>query len=143
MRALYIHLHCAKENGKSPIVAKMEAANAAAEAAAASATLESGPAGEHDANGVIDPSRNEANTHLEALEIDSLKFTNDNTQAIYVSGNLYIYSLKFHTSKHNLTHKCTLTNGLRCINIVAYGQFYIYGCSKSFTTISSVQDMQF
>jgi hypothetical protein len=93
MRALFIHLHCAKENGKPPIVAKMEAANAAAAVA-----LESGPAEGHDANLIIDPNRNEATTQLEALDIDSLKFTNEKTQEVYVSGNLYCFSLIFHGS---------------------------------------------
>ena len=90
MRALYIHLHCAKENGKSPIVAKLEAAAAAAEAAATAAALESGPSAMNDADVVIDPSRDEANTQLEVLDINSLRFTNEKTQAVYVSYNMYI-----------------------------------------------------
>ncbi|KAF3336028.1 hypothetical protein FCM35_KLT20535 [Carex littledalei] len=102
MRALYIHLHCAKEDGKSPIVAQMEAAAAAAAAAAAvtaaAAAVESRPVYPNEANGVIDPSTDEANTQLESLDINSLQFTNDQTQAVYVSDNMYIYSLKCHPS---------------------------------------------
>lgn len=100
MRALFIHLHCAKENGKSPIVAQMEAAAAAAAVTAAAAAVESGPADLNEANGVIDPSTTEANTQLEALDIASLHFTNEQTQSVYVSGNLYIYLLKCHTLVH-------------------------------------------
>lgn len=105
MRALYIHLHCAKENGKSPIVAKLEAAAAA---------LESGPSAMNDADGVIDPSRDEANEQLEALDINSLRFTNDKTQAVYVSYNMLINLLKFHTNLHRLeslsNQSCTASN---------------------------------
>ncbi|KAF3326481.1 Plant transposase (Ptta/En/Spm family) [Carex littledalei] len=100
MRALFIHLHCAKENGKSPIVAQMEAAAAAAAVTAAAAAVESGPADLNEANGVIDPSTTEANTQLEALDIASLHFTNEQTQSVYASGNLYIYLLKCHTLVH-------------------------------------------
>lgn len=94
MRALYIHFHCAKVNGKSPIVAKMEAATAAANAAAEGG---SGPSEINEDAGLIDPSGNEVNTQLEALDMNSLQFTNEKTQEVYVSFNMYIYLLKFLT----------------------------------------------
>jgi len=78
MTELYLHLHCRRQNGKSPIVARMEAASTGA-----------GPTENSDANVLMDTSTEESNCTIEALDINSLQFTNRKTQAVYVSCNMF------------------------------------------------------
>jgi hypothetical protein len=69
------------------LLQKLETA-AAATAAAADADSSAAVGSEiNDANGVINPSTNEADTQLDALDINSLKFTNSKSQEVYVSCN--------------------------------------------------------
>ena len=75
---LYIHIHCRPENGKSPVVARIESA-----LLADSATNENG-----DGNGLMDPTSEETTTQVQDFDISSLQFTNTKSQAVYVSCNI-------------------------------------------------------
>lgn len=79
MRELFIHLHCRRDSqGKSPIVAKLEAA-------AAAEKLRAEQMENADAIGLINPSTEEIPTGTEELDVNTLQFNNTKTEAIYVS----------------------------------------------------------
>lgn len=77
---LYAHLHCSKVNGKSPIVAQIEAAMKAAEANTEFT----------DGNGPMESITDESCTEIPDLDVNSLHFTNTDSQAVYVSCITYI-----------------------------------------------------
>lgn len=79
MRDLFIHLHCRRDSkGKTPIVAKLEAA-------AEAEKLRAEQMENADAIGLMDPSTEEIPTGIEDLDVNSLQFANNRTESIYVS----------------------------------------------------------
>ncbi|KAF3330251.1 hypothetical protein FCM35_KLT03605 [Carex littledalei] len=87
MRELYIHLHCRRDNGKSPIETQLEAAT----------PVQSGPAEITDENGVMDPNTEEIPRVIEELDVNSLQFPNTRIKAVYVSCTMYINLLNLNT----------------------------------------------
>lgn len=77
---LYAHIHCAKVNGKSPIVAQIEAAMKAAE----------GNNEITDGNGPMESITEESCVEIPDLDVNSLHFPNTDSQAVYVSCIIYI-----------------------------------------------------
>jgi len=75
MEDLYIHIHCARENGISPVVAQMESAGECV-----SQNNEN-----LDSNGLVNPTNEESSGHLHEFDINSLQFTNKKTEQVYVS----------------------------------------------------------
>ncbi|KAF3338438.1 RING/U-box superfamily protein [Carex littledalei] len=87
MRELYIHLHCRRDNGKSPIETQLEAAT----------PVRSGLAEITDDNGVMDPNTEEIPRVIEELDVNSLQFPNTRIKAVYVSCTMYINLLNLNT----------------------------------------------
>ncbi|KAF3340725.1 hypothetical protein FCM35_KLT09569 [Carex littledalei] len=87
MRELYIHLHCRRDNGKSPIETQLEAAM----------PVRSVPAEITDDNGVMDPNTEEIPRVIEELDVNSLQFPNTRIKAVYVSCTMYINLLNLNT----------------------------------------------
>jgi hypothetical protein len=86
MRELFIHLHCRRDSeGKSPIVAKLEAAAEAEKLRVAQMELRAEQMENADAIGLMDPSTEEIPTGIEELDLNSLQFANTRTKSIYVS----------------------------------------------------------
>jgi len=80
---LYAHIHCRKVNGKSPVVAQIEAAMQTV----------SGTEGDNensDGNGLRDSITGEICTEIPDLDISTLHFTNAESQGVYVSCFIYI-----------------------------------------------------
>ncbi|KAF3336794.1 hypothetical protein FCM35_KLT19380 [Carex littledalei] len=77
MRELYIHLHCRRDNGKSPIETQLEAAT----------PVRSVPAEITDDNGVMDPNTEEIPRVIEELDVNSLQFPNTRIKAVYEKVN--------------------------------------------------------
>lgn len=75
MEELYIHIHCARENGISPVVAQI----AAAEESVTEITENI------DGNEGVNPTANEKSGQVYEYDINSLKFTDENKEKIYVS----------------------------------------------------------
>ncbi|KAF3320226.1 hypothetical protein FCM35_KLT01501 [Carex littledalei] len=87
MRELYIHLHCRRDKGKSPIETHLEAVKA----------RQSGPAEITDDNGVMDPNTEEIPRVTEELDVNCLQFPNTRIKAVYVSCPMYINFLNLNT----------------------------------------------
>lgn len=82
MEDLYIHIHCARENGVSPVVAQK-------------GTVEEGVTEinvDSDVNGGADPTADETSGQVHEFDINTLQFTNQRKEKVYVSGILQAYS---------------------------------------------------
>lgn len=75
MGELYLHTHSRRADGKSPVVVQIQSA----------ITNVSEPNENTDGNGVSDPSMDEPSTQVVDYDINSLRFTNSDAKAVYVS----------------------------------------------------------
>ena len=84
---LYAHIHCSKINGKSPIVAQIE--EAIKDASRPEETNENG-----DGTGIREASTEDVCVDVPDLDINTIHFTNTDSQVVYVS--CIIPTLSFH-----------------------------------------------
>lgn len=82
MEDLYIHIHCARENGVSPVMAQLSTAT------------EDAPEIVENSDGVI-PAVDETSRQVHEFDINSLQFTNLRKEEVYVSTSLLVYNFFF------------------------------------------------
>ena len=81
MEDLYIHMHCARENGVSPVVAQINAAE--------ESVTEINE--DNDGNGGVNPTTDETSEQVHKYDINSLQFTSTRKKEVYVSLILLVY----------------------------------------------------
>lgn len=81
MEDLYIHIHCARENGVSPVMAQLSAANVEM-----TDNMEN-----TDGDGGAIPTGSETTMEVHEFDINSLQFTNQNKKDVYVSTIFIVY----------------------------------------------------
>lgn len=88
MEELYIHIHCERENGVSPVVAQISTDEEGVEGV--SEIVENS-----DGNGGMNPTADGTSGQVRELDINSLKFTNKKKEQVFVSTNLITILLFF------------------------------------------------
>lgn len=80
MEDLYIHIHCARQNGVSPVVAQLSAA----EESEIQITENS------ESHGGVNPAAEETSASHHEFDVNSLQFTNHKKEKAYVSTILLV-----------------------------------------------------
>lgn len=133
MRDLFIHLHCRRDSkGKSPIVAKLEAA-------AEAEKLRAEQMENADAIGLMDPSTEEIPTGIEELDVNSLQFTNTRTKSIYVSRTSHYFAEFAYLSTKQGQNICFSNFSLYYLNFTLFQQQALLSYSNKSTFYILIQ----
>ncbi|KAF3334975.1 Plant transposase (Ptta/En/Spm family) [Carex littledalei] len=79
MEDLYIHMHCARENGVSPVVAQINAADKSV----------TGINEQSDGNGGVNPTADETSGQVQEYDINSLQFTTARKEQVYAPASTH------------------------------------------------------
>lgn len=140
MRDLFIHLHCRRDSkGKSPIVAKLEAAAEAEKLRAEQMELRAEQMENADAIGHMDPSTEEIPTGIEELDVNSLQFTNTRTKSIYVSRTSHYFAEFAYLSTKQGQNICFSNFSLYYLNFTLFQQQALLSYSNKSTFYILIQ----